>query len=798
MRERQNNLAQLRRLVLETTQSESELENRQSLVQLLLLFAIKLIEANQDNRPFSAAVEPKVVSLYRELVKITAKDILAALPDLASISNQKTEALWQKLSQPKMQSLFGDESYLGYIYQFFSTGLRKGIHLDLEQGNKTLSHKQLVAFTQLYTPDWVVDFLLQNTVLPQWNSSLSESVNRNFCLEGMNIPNRPNAKLNRLKTASELRLIDPACGAGHFLVRALDLFGNLYTSEGMSSDQAVQAAIENNLFGTDIDPMALWVCSLVLLTKCLRLGVSEIPRLNLVSVKDISDDGDNSPNLLGSLSQDFPEGHILKQSYDVVVTNPPYIGRKLLDRSLKTQLKRFYPTAHHDLCAAFVVRGIELVKADGRLGLIGQASLLYLPSYQDLRKELIESCNLISVVEAGPGVFPLHGGEKVNSALMVIANQAATNSHRSCFIDLTGFEKKADSLNELIKTGNHQSSENIYLRQQNAFLAYDRCSFNYRCPDVVHKLIKVLPPLSNVADVRQGLATTDNKRFVRYWQDVDAREIGKRWFPYIKGGGSQRWLGTIEYLVDWQDNGAAIKQAVQTAYPYLKGKIKWVVKNEEFYFRAGLTFSFVNTGDFAVRKMPAGCIFDVGGSAIFVYDVEEQDYLLACLNSTFSRAIARVLNPTVNMQVGDLKRLPVVTASKTEKRQLAALAEKCCLITEWLLRFEEARLCRSIPQEVIAVREGADLTSVWQKYSDERKVNLLKLADLEKSIDDLMLAIIARQAELTSLEKDQLADWLIHHQRKQKLIVPGPNDFETFEQLIEELAGRTLSSQPTK
>jgi hypothetical protein len=795
MRERQNNLAQLRRLVLETTQSESELENRRSLVGLLLLFAIKLIEANQDNRTFSAAIEQKVANLYRELAKITTKDILSALPDLASISNQKLETLWQKLSQPKMQSLFSDESYLGYIYQFFSTGLRKGIHLDLEQGNKTLSHKQLVAFTQLYTPDWVVDFLLQNTVLPQWKSGLSESVNRNFCLEDLSL-SRPK---HHGKTAGELKLIDPACGAGHFLVRALDLFGNLYASEGMSSDQALQAAIENNLFGTDIDPMALWVCSLVLLTRCLRLGVEEIPRLNLVSVKDNGkDDTDNLHNLLGSLSQDFPAGHILKQSYDVVVTNPPYIGRKLLDRSLKVQLKRLYPTAHHDLCAAFVARGIELLKADGRLGLIGQASLLYLPSYQDLRKELIEKCNLISVVEAGPGVFPLHGGEKVNSALMVIANQAATTSHRSCFIDLTSFEKKADGLNELIKTGNYQTSEHVFLRQQNAFLAYDRCSYNYRCPDVVLKLMKILPPLSNVADVRQGLATTDNKRFVRYWQDVDAREIGKRWFPYIKGGGSQRWLGTIEYLVDWQDNGAAIKQAVQTAYPYLKGKIKWVVKNEEFYFRAGLTFSFVNTGDFAVRKMPAGCIFDVGGSAIFAYDLQEQDYLLACLNSTFSRAVARVLNPTVNMQVGDLRRLPVVTASQTEKRQLAELAGSCCLITEWLLRFEEARLGRSIPQEVIACREGADLGSVWQKYFDERKVNLLKLEELEKSIDDLIVKIISRQAELTFQEKEQLVNWLAHHQHKQKSNMLGPNDFETFEQLIEAFSCSTLSSRSIK
>ncbi|HNB24985.1 MAG TPA: hypothetical protein PKZ32_21365, partial [Candidatus Melainabacteria bacterium] len=165
-----------------------------------------------------------------------------------------------------------------------------------------------------------------------------------------------------------------------------------------------------------------------------------------------------------------------------------------------------------------------------------------------------------------------------------------------------------------------------------------------------------------------------------------------------KGAGSKRWFSPVVHVVKWENNGQEIKDAVNQAYPYLKGKVHWVVKNEKYYFKEGLSFSFVNNANFAVRLLPAGCIFDVAASALFPTKIDRYA-LLAYLNSSFAGKMAHLINPTINFQVGDVKRLPIIPFTESESEKLAQMARECTEATVQLTNEADSKHHAAIIKE---------------------------------------------------------------------------------------------------
>jgi len=578
-----------------------------------------------------------------------------------------------------------DEPFiLGYTYQYWRDADRKNAQVEIQSADKLIDKARLIAFTQIYTPEWVVDFILANTILPlvepqftnatqlqQWSTSgISPLINSNDSM------------------LSQLSLIDPAAGAGNFLVAAFDVLFEMHKNAGLSAEQATELIFSKQLHGCDIDPVALSVAALALVTHCIRNGVQNPPMLLGLALATPAKD-----EILGSLSDDFPDTHPLSKKHHVVVTNPPYIGRKSNSRHLKALLKSRFPENYHDLSAAFFEKSLSLLCPGGRVGLITQASVLSLPSYKMLRKLILDSYSLKTTVDAGPGVFPLQAGEKVNSAIMIVekpiyqttSTASGATKNDACFFKLKDVENKEEILLAQIANLKSHSPEQIVpngvttVIDPQLFTKFYGHAFNYDIPPAVAQLLITSAPLEKVADIRQGLATSDNEKFVKLIWQVDPAEIGSVWFPYVKGAGGQRYSSPIRHVVNWGNDGADIKAEVSKRYPYLKGNTAWVVKNEAYYFRSGLCFSFVNTRGIALRKLPANCIFDVGASAIFS---DRSDFLLAYLNSSFMVALANSLNPTINNQVGDLKRFPVLIFSETTEQSLSQLALECADLKE--------------------------------------------------------------------------------------------------------------------
>ncbi|HEY9679800.1 MAG TPA: N-6 DNA methylase [Drouetiella sp.] len=734
-------------------------------VLCILLVAIRVLAARKHLPKLELSAQASLFEQAQHLLQIVNSCCHAPVKIETKLrQNDAIEKAFAELDKNSLEVL-KDDLTISYAYQFLSMSARKQAQSKVQTANKEHSVEDLIAFTQLYTPDWVVNFLTSNAVgnvLPgagtkdNFADGFAQSVQsssriraRSGCHKGTigNPFGRSTqfgkwsvhlARGSRSSETRQLRILDPACGAGNFLARAMELMIQIHIQSGIEKNLATELAIEQNIFGVDLDPAAAWISVLTLFIKSIEhLDFLPKAKFNIY----LASENDEQP-LLGSLDRTFSEKHILSQKYDVVLMNPPYIGRKLMSRELKTALKANYPNSHSDICTGFMERSLELLKPGGALGVITQSSMLTLPSYGELRREILSKHNLQLCVDAGTHVFPLQGGDKVNSVMLVIVNNPASEADRATFFDLRQSDQKTEYLAMLIEKHNDARGGPYYKHPQSVFLQERESAIKYACPQIVLQLTRNAAKLEDIADVRQGLATTNNDRFIRLIDDVPTEELGVKWFPYVKGAGSDRWFSPVKHVVNWHNNGEEIKAAVNKAYPYLNGNIKWVVKNEQFYFRDGLCFSFVNTGRLAVRKLPAGCIFDVGASALFVTDKEDENFLLAYLNSALIGAIASAMNPTINFQVGDIKALPLFPIDDSEKKQLSALASECCKIKE--------------------ASYGADNKNSAQSKS---------LAEIENDINSVVFEAFCKNFALTAEQRTEVLNWI--KTREQKVNSPG-------------------------
>jgi methylase of polypeptide subunit release factors len=705
-----------------------------------------LRDAGQDGTALGATEQPLSSAALGEDESVWFSSVLFGLIDSLGVPLTYAEA--RKLSHPSFaqalpppeKSNFTDkavagltphmvslgEAAFGWLYQIFCERLRNASLKSIQTSNKQCGAPERIAFTQIYTPDWVSDYLLEHCLSPQ--------------LDGR-------SSANNLPT-----VLDPACGAGNILLRALGFFAR--AARHQNQRQLMSEAMAN-LFGVDIDPVALFVANTALISRAKRAGGEVSRPANLLCVDDCD---------LGSLNRDRPARHILSGSYDAVVTNPPYIGRKLLDRQLKEQLKKSYPLAHHDLSAAFLLRGLELLAEDGRLGLITQSAQFFLPSFANMRKEILSTSQLELFVELGAGAFPLQSGEKVNSALIVLGKKQSTAPSK--FIDLSVSAEKDTAL--------LSPQPKVYEHHQSRFLKETGSAFNYKAPAFLMELAAVSTALSELADLRQGLATTDNARFVRQWWEVDPSEIGWRWVPYVKGAGSERWWAPIENVVLWENQGEAIKQAVRESYPYLNGKTAWVVKNENYYFRPGLVFSFVNTRQFCARQLPAGCIFDVAASAIF--PCADPNFILGFLNSTFCAVQASLLNPTINFQVGDLKKLQVPVFDANTRQQISLLAAQCVEIKQSITE-KSGTICGA------GASKPTSTLDAWNRTCARR---ITQLAQTEHKIDALVLEHACVALNLNTAQRKELSDLCAEQQGRRR----APTIYPATDRDLEKLSIR--------
>jgi len=550
-----------------------------------------------------------------------------------------------------LKEVLEQDDALGQIYQAVNAPKLLAAYRSTAELRRKFTAAEIPLVTQLFTPKWVVEFLLQNTLGRLWIQMYPDSKLREIWkwLAPDDFPAAP------VKSAREIRICDPACGTMNFGLVAIDMLRDIYRDEAAQTSGIDATILHENLFGIDIDPVAIGLArqSLEIKTGCV------------------------APNLhVADSLHEMPAGG----GFDVVVTNPPYLSARNLDSAIVGRLKKSYPSAWRDACACFISRALQLLRPGGRAGILSMQSFMFTGAFERFRKELSDSANVETVAHFGSGLFDIGNPGTLQTAAVVFHTETSP-ARKAIFFRLVDSNDKCAALREGIGKG----VQRLDLTQSELNSFPRRAWMYWLCP-AARRAFAEFPALGRIAPPRQGLATTDNRRFVRYWWEVESPGFTgprERWMIYAKGGRFRRWYEAARHRVDWADDGREIKQAIVQRYPYLNGRWEWVAKNSAWYGKSGITYSYLTSGTFSARMLEAGAIFDVAGSSLFPDDPIP---LLGILNSSVARRLLSAINPTVNFQVGDLRQLPIPQRFPSE---LAEEVNRAIAVMRQLESFDE-------------------------------------------------------------------------------------------------------------
>lgn len=537
----------------------------------------------------------------------------------------------------------------------------------------------------------------------------------------------------------DISFLDPSMGSGHILVYAFDVLMAIYTAEGYGEREAAGQIVKHNLQGLDIDARAQQLAYFAVMMKLRQFDrralsrnispeVYDIPSSTEVSkgsvellmdnftkeeaqaiydlmaafqngreVGSLVDTSKLSLETLQHIAEKIDQGAynqtfvrvgekihqliqialILSEQHDIIVTNPPYLGTARLNNSYSKFLKQHYPNAKADLFSAFLEKFTGNLKRGGYSALVTMQSWMFLSSFEKLRKGLLAKYTLSNLMHMENGVMGIAFGTAVSIFRNIPLSSFNGTYHQIKYHDVQNGDPAS-----LPVAGNryNRTNQTNFGKIPGSPIAY------WASANLIHDF-EVGKPLSEYVDPRQGLATTDNKKYLRQWFEIsfpsihfsahsteEALQSGAKWFPYNKGGAYRKWYGNYDYIVNYQNDGEEIKRDVLRKYPYLKTP-DFVVKNTDYYFREAITWSKVTSGLFNVRYRTIGSIFDTGGNEAFSRQGADLHFFMGLLNSKIGGYALSFINPTINMLTEDIKKMPIIITNEPVRESAAILAK---------------------------------------------------------------------------------------------------------------------------
>lgn len=620
---------------------------------------------------------------------------------------------------------------LGWLYQFYVARDHDDAYASFGKGKKATPEK-IGPATQLFTPEWIVRYMVQNSLGRLWmlnnpDSKLAEQMEFYIAPEG-----EPGDFVH-IESPEDISFCDPACGSAHILACAFDLLVEMYRERGYRDRDAARLILEKNLHGMEIDERAAQVAELVLNMRACSLDRRFIsrdarPRPDVCTLKPVEVSAADLPQgcrlaqnkkLLDALSHLTECGSLLapnatdlaelreaidactgvlydsvrtsleraldlcehlSRTYDVVVANPPYMGSKYFDPWTSSWIKANYPDVKSDLCTCFIERGFGLAKHNGYSAMVTMQSWMFLGSFEKMREKLLRDTTITSMCHLGARAFDAIGGEVVATTATVFQNTHIEDKGTYVrLVDLIDSDSKRQAMLEAIQ---NPACGWFYRADASTFKDIPGTPIAYWASEAELTAFRDMPRVADCVDIRLGMTTADNDRFVRMWWEppVDSvvftghssAEI-KKWCPYNKGGDFRKWYGNRFFVLNWENDGFEIRNFADSS-----GKIRSTVPNETFYFRECLTWSKISSGAIAVRFLPVGTIFDVAGASGF----GQHESILECiafLNSNPARHMLGFLSPTLNFEGGQIRSLPL---SPSQDRNAECISELCIALSK--------------------------------------------------------------------------------------------------------------------
>ena len=648
----------------------------------------------------------------------------------------------------------GAVQIVGWLYQYYNTEPKEQVFANLKKNIK-ISAANIPAATQLFTPDWIVRYMVENSLGRLWSEGHPDFDKSDWKYYLDEAPQEPQVaqQLVELRkgyaalTPEDIKCIDPCMGSGHILAYLFDVLMQIYRSAGYTDRDAAASIVEHNLYGLDIDDRAAQMAYFVVMMKGCHYDSRFLRRHLNPHVYAIQESGELSQTAFGYCGPEEPtartlwdtfrnakeygsilqpkvtleeldklearlqeadrmagygslgvqgltyqlldvmyplidQARMLVQKYDVVVTNPPYMGGSGMNARLSDYVKKVYPDSKSDLFAVFIERCAQMDKRGGYQAMITQHAWMFLSSFEKLRAKL-QLIDTVNMAHLGARGFDEIGGEVVQTTSFVMRN-SHIKGYKGTYCRLI------DGDSEKAKAEMFVSGEKRYVAEQDNFSKIPGSPVAYWASESILSAFQEGEKLEQIAHPKKGLATTDNNRFLRLWHEVTYTNIGigckdkavaelskKKWFPLNKGGEYRRWYGNRAYVVNWYNDGVEMKAAVIRRYN--GGSYSKEIRSEDRYFQDSITWSALTAGASSFRLSTDGALFDSAGSSMF--PVKDSLYILGLVNSKVTDTILKMINPTMNYGAGSIASIPVIISAE-KKTYVAEEAEENVAISK--------------------------------------------------------------------------------------------------------------------
>ena len=727
---------------------------------------------------------------------------------------------------------------IGWLYQYYNSEKKDDVFAAMKK-NVKITKENIPAATQLFTPDWIVRYMVENSLGRLWleghpdakdqllpteeEQSAYAAGNRDmedtkwhYYLEEAEQEPGVQAQLAEIRkeyaalTPDQLKVIDPCSGSGHILAYMFDVLMKIYESYGYTTREAVASIVENNLYGLDIDDRAAQLAYFAVMMKArqydrrffsrgIQPHVYAIVESNHVDqfaleyfcngdakLKKAMDtiiselhDAKEYGSILTVTPQDWSalyarfaeikeDIHIsrevalrgllplvqvaeaLAQKYDVVVTNPPYMGSGGMGAKLTDFVKKSYPDSKSDMSTVCMEKSLSMCRKNGLMTMINIPVWMFLASYENFRNALLRDNTIINMIHPGRGIF----GSDFGTTTFVF-RKSNPCGYIGCYHRLFDAQGEVKS---------NEEREKAFLDKKGQFYA-DQLNFSkipgnpvaYWVSDILMEAFAKEIFIGDICEPRVGMATANNDRFIRLWYEVGMDKIGlgmkcreeavnskKKWFPFAKGGEFRKWYGNNDYVVNWENDGIEIRNFKDEK----TGRIRSHNYNLDYIFQSAITWTVISSATTSFRFCPEGFLYSNSGYGMFFPHKNDIPAILGFLNTSVVMSILSVLSPTIGFESGYLRKIPYLSTPD----EVTAVVNECISIaradwdsfeTSW--DFKHHPLLRKVPTIAEAFEQ-------WQAECDDR-FNHLK--SNEEELNRIFIDIYGLQDELTPEVEDK-------------------------------------------
>lgn len=684
---------------------------------------------------------------------------------------------------------------IGWIYQFYISEKKDEVFA----AKTSVKKEDIPAATQLFTPRWIVEYMVQNTVGKLWLQNKPQSALREQMPYFIESPSVKNEDFLKLDSIEELTLLDQACGSGHILVYGFELLYKIYEEEGYSPAEIPALIITKNLHGFEIDDRAAQLAILALMMKArsyqrrffnkeikpnilcyddvvfnqgeltsvlvltkldkstelqydlkileqaTNYGSLMIPKSSETFLHDALEKVENAlqkadlfqQELLEKLKLALLQLLPLSKKYHCIVDNPPYMGGGNMNKVLGDFVKSNYKDSKADLMACFMEAGLNMLQPKGFLGMINQHSWMFLSSYEKLREKLIDTVFFDTNLHLGSRTFPEIGGEVVqNTSFTFWKNEI---KEKGVYVRLVDFSSSELKKNKTLEAVSNPDCGFYFSANQKDFEKIPGSSVGYWVSDIIRSKFEK-GQISDFADLKIGLSSGNNNIFIRLWHEVQISEISCEIFNGNKwfaliSGGEKRKWYGNHYKVILWENNGEEVKQHKSS----------VIRNESYYLKTNLDWSRISTDFFGVRLNEASYIFDTNSGCVFPKDKDELLLFAGFLNSTVSNYFNSILSPTLSFQVGDVSKLPFsklkysINISDCSKNSIL-ISKNEFNTYEYSLNFKRNELVRF---------KGIDIESAYNSYKDYWQLQFFNLHKNEEELNRQFIEIYGLEEELT-------------------------------------------------